>query len=136
MSPSSIWSHLTRNWRAPFDARQATFGYWSPDGTFYPGYLTRGGEMRYEKRGIPPTYDPAEYVESRSGTESAIEYSMFSGVKRHSWPHTIHIYRRRNRSTGKHRYWDGSSTTVRWYIDSEAYVKGHAIICAETPSEA
>jgi len=132
----TIWARLTKNWRDPFDARQASFGYTDTDGTFYPGYMTRGGEMRYEKKGIRPTFETPEYVETRGGVQHGwVRTGLFSAqaTKRDC---SLNIYRQKNKSTGKYRYWEGSSLSIETYLDAVAYTKSKAYIPVEKVNEA
>ncbi len=135
---SRLYAYLTRNWRAPFDPRQANFGYTTPDGTFYPGYMTRGGEMRYEKKGVHPGYDPAEYVKSVQGTQRMVATGLLVKGGYQAWDEhqTLHVYRSRNRGTGKHCYWHGSMSTCEDYLDAGAWVNHGRFVTAEHKNEA
>ncbi len=117
-------ARLTRDWRAPKDPMAIEFGAIDPkDGTFYPGYMTRGGKMRYEKRGIPDDeWSKPEAINTWEGTCRWI-YNDHTEVE----PDGGVVYRQTRRAGSEVRMFTGSPTKPR-YIDVEAYTKTQLMV--------
>ncbi len=120
----SCKARLTRDWRAPKDPNAIEFGAIDPaDGTFYPGYVTRGGEMRYEKRGIPDDeWSKPKAISTWKGT-SRIEYRDHIQIV----PDSGVVYRQTRRAGSEVRMFTGSPTKPE-YIDVEAYDKADRMV--------
>ena len=118
---NKIWARITKDCRAPFNPYAANFGYIDKDGTYFAGYMTRGGEMRYEKKGVPAKYDEPEYwglynrgkTNPKTGTVTTIS--------------TEAIYKEKNQTTKKYRYYVGCCHSKR-YIDAQLFEDTEGVV--------
>lgn len=111
---NKIWAKITKNWRVPFNPYAGNFGYMDKDGTFFAGYMTRGGEMRYEKKGVPAKYSEPEYVNICNTHTQNLKTGVVLLTSKEA------IFREKNLANGKYRYFVGCAHNKR-YIDAASY---------------
>jgi len=134
MNLKNLYKHLTRNWKAkplPKEeaATQCHFGCFDTlTGKHHAGYMTRGGEMKFEKLGTEVAqWQAPEPIDKWNGNQSYIKSSLFGASTTGSFKTSGVIYKERHVFNNCSRYFIGSPNN-RTYIEPKAYEKLHEII--------
>lgn len=126
MNIKQWYNNVTRNWRAAPNPAGVSFGYVNAKTLeFHAGYVTKGGEIKYEERGnkIDP-WGEIEFLENRQAT---YWWSYPGESMVHERPISIPIYRQRHVLTNECRYFTGSPNG-REYIDKIAYEANGTVV--------
>lgn len=123
------YNNATKNWRAAPNPDGAQFGCIDvKEMKFHAGYMTKGGEMKYEKRGSKTDpWGEIEFLENREGSCWRIDSPWFGDTTTIELPVVKTIYRQRHIFTNEYRYFMGSPTD-REYIDKIAYEASGTVV--------
>lgn len=134
MNIKNIYKYLTRNWKAKSLPKeeaitQCQFGCLDTlTGKHHAGYMTRGGEMKFEKSGTEVSlWQAPEPIDRWNAKQAYREYSFFGTSTTGTLETSGVIYKERHIFDNSSRYFIGSPTN-RTYIEPKAYEKLHEII--------